>query len=154
MELVYFEVIERMKDIARLKNDSAVAKALTVTPQALSNYKKRGKLPSHLLIRFARAYGLSVDWLLTGEGQSHKAAMGGVSKAHEDSIKYGKEVAKSMDFAKLSADEIIYIGKLLKTMRDSNKATVAAIKASLDAFVAASEEGNSKAGDGKKIKEG
>ena len=45
MGVKYSDTIERMRWAGKLKNDSAVARVLGVTPQALSNYKKRGRAP-------------------------------------------------------------------------------------------------------------
>lgn len=69
MGLNYSELVERMRKAANLKNDSEVARALDITPQAMSNFKKKGDIPSDLVIRFARKFKLSVDRLLTGEGK-------------------------------------------------------------------------------------
>ncbi len=81
IEINYSDIIERMKQAGKLKNDSAVARVLGVTPQALSNYKKRGRMPTNLIIRFASLYELSVDWLLTGKGGMH---LGGRGRVAED----------------------------------------------------------------------
>jgi len=147
MGVSYIDIIERMRWAGKLKNDSAVARVLGVTPQALSNYKKRGEMPTDLVLRFANIYGLSVDWLLSGEGEMFKPGRGGDFAARgyhvaaEESSVYGKEGKefRPPDFASLSPDEIIYVGKLLKILRSSNKSTSAAIKYSVDAFLKASE---------------
>src|SRR3990167_2976422 len=62
-----FDVTDRMLEAARLKNHSALAADLGVTPQALSNYKRRGDFPAGLVIDFAAKHGLSIDWLVTGK---------------------------------------------------------------------------------------
>lgn len=147
MGVSYSDIIERMRWAGKLKNDSAVARVLGVTPQALSNYKKRGEMPTDLVLRFAGIYGLSVDWLITGEGEMYKAGRGGEFErksymiAAEDTSAYGKEGYQrtSGDMGGLSPDEIIYVGKLLKILRGSNPSTSAAIKYSVDAFLKASE---------------
>ncbi len=147
MGVSYSEIIERMRWAGKLKNDSAVARVLGVTPQALSNYKKRGEMPTDLVLRFANIYGLSVDWLISGEGEMYKpSARGEFEKktymiAAEETPHYGKEGGYGKpDVASLSADEIIYVGKLLKILRSSNKSTVTAIKYSVDAFLKAAEQ--------------
>jgi len=147
MGVSYSEIIERMRWAGKLKNDSAVARVLGVTPQALSNYKKRGEMPTDLVLRFANIYGLSVDWLITGDGEMYKAGRGGEFErktymiAAEDTSAYGKEGYQRPpgDMAGLSPDEIIYVGKLLKILRGSNQSTAAAIKYSVDAFLKAAE---------------
>lgn len=148
MGVSYSDIIERMRWAGKLKNDSAVARVLGVTPQALSNYKKRGEMPTDLVLRFANIYGLSVDWLIAGDGEMYKAGGGGAGLerkpymiAAEETTAYGKEgFQRVADFAALNADEIIYVGKLLKILRGTNKSTAAAIKYSVDAFLKASEQ--------------
>lgn len=144
MELDYAEIIDRMRWSARLKNDSAVARALSITPQALSNYKKRGTMPTNLIIKFSELYGLSVDWLLTGSAAMYKEGVepseemkqSGMTFAHENTLQYGKaELSKALDFSKLDPDEIIYIGKLLKIIRSDNEASIDAVKCNIDAFI-------------------
>ncbi len=145
MGVSYSEIIERMRWAGKLKNDSAVARVLGVTPQALSNYKKRGEMPTDLVLRFANIYGLSVDWLISGEGEMYRPGKGGeferkgYMSAAEETLLYGKELTRSPDLSALSPDEIIYVGKLLKILRSQNKSTAAAIKYSVDAFLRASE---------------
>ncbi len=137
MGVNYAEVIERMKESGRLKNDSRVARALGVTPQALSNYKKRGKIPADLVIRFSDIYGLYVDWLLTGEGTQYKAGYGdpnesdAVRSAREETLAYGN-LAK---FASLDPDEIICVGKLLKVLRSNEASSASALKWTIDAML-------------------
>ncbi len=113
---------------------------LEVTPQALSNYKKRGRMPTHLVIKFAFKYGLSVDWLLTGRGEVYREGMGGegvAGMAAEEGEGYGRDIARSMDFIQMTPEEIIYIGKLLKILRSDNGSTATALKCSIDAFLKA-----------------
>jgi len=143
MEINYSEIIERMKDAAGLKNDSAVARVLGVTPQALSNYKKRGRMPTSLIIKFASVFGLSVDWLLTGRGQQMPGAekRKGYMVAKEEGVPYGKEagIREGLDLTPLSPDEIIYVGKLLKVLRKAGSSTVTAMRWNIDAFLKATE---------------
>jgi len=84
MGVNYSDIIERMRWAGKLKNDSAVARVLGVTPQALSNYKKRGEMPTDLVLKFSNIYGLSVDWLISGEGDMQKPGLrgGGMAKGY------------------------------------------------------------------------
>ncbi len=69
MGVPYEEVAERLKAAGGCKNDSALARELGVTPQALSNYKKRGEFPADLAIKAADRFIVSLDWALRGEGE-------------------------------------------------------------------------------------
>ncbi len=141
MRLDYTEIMDRMKKGGRLKNDSAVARVLGVTPQALSNYKKRGKMPTNLIIKFASLYGFSVDWLLTGSGEVYREDSNPeYAVAREEcepyaGAPYESGGEKCLELAPLSPDEIIYVGKLLKVFRNSNISTTTAIKCSINAFL-------------------
>lgn len=149
MGVNYADIIERMRWAGKLKNDSAVARALGVTPQALSNYKKRGEMPTDLVLKFSNIYGLSVDWLITGEGDVYRPGSQGLDLggktymiAAEESATYGRQRGgngKGLELAALSPDEIIYVGKLLKILRGSNKSNAAAIRYTVDAFLKTAE---------------
>jgi hypothetical protein len=148
MRVKYSDVLERMKKSANLKNDSRLARLLGVTPQALSNYKKRSKVPSDLLIKFADMQGLSVDWLLSGEGPSSRVSSAeaeahGVAEADTTyELRSGMAVASLMNFAGLSPDELIYVGRLVKVLRSADKATAAVLRWTIDAFEKAVSSGS------------
>lgn len=133
MGVSYTEVIDRMKWAGRLKNDSAVARALDITPQALSNYKKRGDMPSNLILEFSERFGISLDWLVTGVGEVYRRTM-----AAEASAEYG--AAETID-----PEEIIYIGKLLKIIRAEDNSHSAAIKNAIDSVLFSMERTEVKA---------
>lgn len=149
MSVKYSDVLERMKKSASLKNDSHLARLLGVTPQALSNYKKRSKVPSDLLIKFADMQGLSVDWLLSGEGASSRggSADGVSSVAAEEAASYGvrpgMETASLMNFAEFSTDEVIYVGRLIRVLRNADEANSDVLKWTIDALEKAVEAGRS-----------
>jgi hypothetical protein len=139
MSISYADITDRMKLAGKLKNDSAIARVLDVTPQALSNYKKRGRMPMNLVLRFATLYSLSMDWLLTGKGETPKSLIAeGYPMTAEEIAPYGRdELARMSSLSNLNADEMIYVGKLLKILRSANKSAVTAMKCSVDAFLEA-----------------
>lgn len=69
MSLKFIETVERMKRATGLRTDTELARALDVTPGAISNFRKRGEIPTDLVISLSVKFKLSVDWLLTGEGE-------------------------------------------------------------------------------------
>ena len=137
MDTPYTHIVKRMMDATGLKNESAVAKVLGVTPQALSNYKKRGKMPPNLVLKFAFMYGLSVDWLLTGKGTMRMEEKSG-SVAAEEPARYSAEL-RGTDISQMTPDELIYVGKLLKVLQKGSPSIVGAVKFSIDAFLKAVE---------------
>jgi len=138
MGVNYLETIERMRWAGKLKNDSAVARVLGVTPQALSNYKKRGEMPTDLVLRFADIHGLSVDWLISGEGEMYRlgAEHDGYRMVAEEALSYGgDQMQKGCSFfGVLDPDEIILVGKLLKVMRSNDADLSSALKCTIEAF--------------------
>ncbi len=64
----YQEVISRIFWGTGLRNTSAIATKIGITPQALSNYKKRKLMPLGVVLQIANKYGMSMDWLLSGLG--------------------------------------------------------------------------------------
>ncbi|MFQ5737158.1 MAG: helix-turn-helix domain-containing protein [Thermodesulfobacteriota bacterium] len=128
MNLDYSEISERMLRAGGIMNSSQLARVLGVTPQALSNYKKRGGLPTSLLFKFAAIYEVSVDWLITGEGEIFRAA--------EQDAPYSGNA--SIELTGFTDEETTYIGKLLDVLRHSEETVVRAVKSSIDAFLDAS----------------
>jgi len=139
MGVNYLDTIERMRWAGKLKNDSAVARVLGVTPQALSNYKKRGEMPTDLVLRFAEIHSLSVDWLISGKGEMYRFGTGPEDYliAAEESVGYGQDLSHKgcAFFGTLDADEIILVGKLLKVLRCTDNNLSAALKCTLDTFL-------------------
>ncbi len=143
MGVKYSEIIEKMRWAGKLKNDSAVARRLGVTPQALSNYKKKGEMPTDLVLKFSKMYELSMDWLITGEGSVQKPGTSGKGLvsypvAGEETAPYAEGPAsagKDLDFNALDPDEIICVGKLLKILRGENNSNKNAIRFTIDAFL-------------------
>ena len=144
MVLNFNEIFGRMLDAGNIKNSSQMAKALGISPQAISNYRKKCLLPAGIIMKFAAKFGISVDWLLTGHGQAfHKPNASGkaarpcaitMSEAGHagDSEKDGH---CPMGVVPLSPEEVIYVGKLLKILRGAEISSAKSLTASIDAFL-------------------
>ena len=140
MDTNYSEIVERMKRAGGLKNDSAVARRLNLTPQALSNYKKKGRMPAGLVLKFAAIYGLSMDWLLTGSGRMHlekdadanlkDCAIGMLEMAGD-----GEGFLRAKSFSTLTPDEMVCVGKLLMLLRAENELAVAIARSTMDTLL-------------------
>ncbi|MBI4949818.1 MAG: helix-turn-helix domain-containing protein [Deltaproteobacteria bacterium] len=115
MRIVYSEVIERMRWVGKHKNNSSVARVLGVTPQALSNYKKKDKMPVSIVLKYSKLYGLSLDWLITGKGEIFNARPMAAGEAYE-----AAPGSVRMDLNSLSTDEMVYTTKLLRIFRGSD----------------------------------
>lgn len=115
-----FSIADRMKEAGRLKNDSALARDLGITPQALSNYKKRGDFPAHLVIDFAGKHGLSIDALLKTPEKAPELPVAALPG--------------------LTDDEQAYIAKALKVLRAPDATLGEVFRHSLDALAEGQEK--------------
>ncbi|WP_095149152.1 helix-turn-helix domain-containing protein [Pseudomonas sp. Irchel s3a18] len=69
-------VLARLKQITGTTTDASLSSALQVSPQTLSSWKGRDSMPYALCVDIAQTRGISLDWLLLGEGpvQRHTPA--------------------------------------------------------------------------------
>ncbi|WP_438281012.1 helix-turn-helix domain-containing protein [Pseudomonas alabamensis] len=61
-------VLERLKQLTDCQTDSALSRALGISPQTLSSWKVRESVPYALCVNLAARTGVSLDWLLLGKG--------------------------------------------------------------------------------------
>lgn len=61
-------VLTRLKLITGTSTDTALSSALNISPQTLSSWKGRDSTPYAICIDIAQTRGISLDWLLLGEG--------------------------------------------------------------------------------------
>lgn len=66
------DILDRIKEIKSLKTDTEMSKLFSVTPQTISTWRKRGTIPYNSLVTLCEREGMSLDWLLTGEGPMKK----------------------------------------------------------------------------------
>lgn len=69
-------VLARLKQATGTTTDVSLSSALQISPQTLSSWKGRDSTPYSLCVDFARARGISLDWLLLGEGPMLRPALG------------------------------------------------------------------------------
>ncbi|MBV7575653.1 helix-turn-helix domain containing protein [Pseudomonas sp. PDM32] len=61
-------VLARLKQVTGTKTDASLSSALQISPQTLSSWRGRDSTPYSLCVEIAQARGISLDWLLLGEG--------------------------------------------------------------------------------------
>ncbi len=66
-------VLERMKLVTQSATDSGLSSALGVSPQTVSSWKGRDSIPYAICVDLANKHGVSLDWLLVGEGPRLRA---------------------------------------------------------------------------------
>jgi len=65
-------ILNKIKQITNARTDADIARALSITPQALFSFKKQKKFPYELLIKYCFNNKISIDWLLSSEIKSEK----------------------------------------------------------------------------------
>ena len=63
-----FSTIERIKKALGAKNDSQAVEMLGYSAGTISSWKSRGKVPMKSLGKISQMTGVSIDWLISGEG--------------------------------------------------------------------------------------
>ncbi|WP_321851122.1 helix-turn-helix domain-containing protein [Pseudomonas paraveronii] len=61
-------VLDRLMTVFAVDSDSELARKLDVNRQTLGSWRSRQSIPYALCVNVSEAEGVSLDWLLTGEG--------------------------------------------------------------------------------------
>jgi hypothetical protein len=78
------EIITRLKQITATTTDSGLSERLGVSPQTLSSWKGRERMPYSLCIDLAEQHGISLDWLLTGVGPMRRSVESDASSSEPE----------------------------------------------------------------------
>lgn len=78
-------VLERLALVLGTKTGNQLAEALGVSPQTISSWKSRESVPYAQCVDVAREKGVSLDWLLTGEGPMLRSEVGRAAPANAES---------------------------------------------------------------------
>ena len=60
------ETLDRLLQGAGLRRDSQLAELLGVSPQAVSQARRKGRIPDGWVLKVAEKFGLSTDWIFFG----------------------------------------------------------------------------------------
>jgi hypothetical protein len=77
-------VLTRLKQITGTTSDASLSSALQISPQTLSSWKGRDSTPYSLCVDIARTRGISLDWLLLGEGPVLRPAPAQSAEENQD----------------------------------------------------------------------
>ncbi|HOT76524.1 MAG TPA: hypothetical protein PK467_12095 [Candidatus Wallbacteria bacterium] len=106
-------IIKKLKKYSGEKTDAGIARALKVTPQALSGFKKNDKFPPELLIRYCVKNKLSIDWMFGVEKRGRQASIGFESKL-DSSVNALKKAVLNKGGKKLTEEKLALIMKFMK----------------------------------------
>ncbi|RCX32097.1 helix-turn-helix domain-containing protein [Thioalbus denitrificans] len=62
------EVLDRLKEIEGVENDSDLANPLVVSKRLIASWKERNSVPWQVLFTYSRKHGISLDYILNGWG--------------------------------------------------------------------------------------
>lgn len=62
------DVLDRLHTVFGVKNDNQLGEAIQVNRSTLGNWRSRDSVPYTLCVDVALERGISLDWLLAGEG--------------------------------------------------------------------------------------
>lgn len=84
-------VLERLMTVFAVDSDSELARKLDVNRQTLGSWRSRQSIPYALCVNVSEIEGVSLDWLLTGEGTmvrgaASAASQGAVTSPQEEAI--------------------------------------------------------------------
>jgi hypothetical protein len=99
-----------------------VAESIKITDQAINNYKTQKKWPAVTLFKLAVEHGLSLDWLLTGEGPMRRDEKREMPAVNEQTHVYTSTAEKHVDVF-TQVREILESGDdfVIKALRDRLK---------------------------------
>ena len=78
-------VLDRLHQVFGVKNDNQLGDALQVNRSTLGNWRSRDSVPYTVCVDVALERGVSLDWLLTGEGPMRRAEVGRAATANAES---------------------------------------------------------------------
>jgi len=112
-----------MMQASGLRTSAGLAGALGVSPQAISNYRKRGAVPAYLIMKFSEKFEVSLDWLVRGKG----FPAGGARPVPR------LEVQEYLSGClPLSPEELVYVGMMLVVFRRGNRLSAGAVKSAVE----------------------
>jgi hypothetical protein len=62
-------VLDRLQQATGVKSDSALSRALDINRATLGNWRNRDSVPYSICVNFALEHGVSLNWLLAGQGR-------------------------------------------------------------------------------------
>ena len=77
------ETLDRLLQGAGLRRDSQLAELLGVSPQAVSQARRKGRIPDGWVLKVAEKFGLSTDWIFFGREPRQTGAGAAAELSHE-----------------------------------------------------------------------
>ncbi|KYO87163.1 helix-turn-helix transcriptional regulator [Pseudomonas aeruginosa] len=95
-------VVDRLLSVYGVKNDNQLSELLQIKRSTLGNWRSRDSVPYTVCVITAEERGVSLDWLLTGEGPMWR---GGDSQKVEETLTDPREQALLALWRELGEDD-------------------------------------------------
>lgn len=105
-ESTFDEVVTRVQKAIGADTQREVAESLGMSTGDFANRKKRGRVPLDRLAEFASSRSVSLDWLLTGEGEMYRTPR--IGDAYAAAPKPG-DALKAARFGKTAGDSAVQL---------------------------------------------
>jgi hypothetical protein len=83
-------VLNRLQRVYGVKNDNQLGERLKVNRSTLGSWVARDSVPYAICVEIAEEMGISLDWLLTGEGLMHRShetgGIQGAAQSHREEV--------------------------------------------------------------------
>jgi len=73
-------VLDRLQQAAGVKSDSALSRTLCINRATLGNWRNRNSVPYSICVDFSVKNGISLNWLLAGQGSMFFNGIGHVTE--------------------------------------------------------------------------
>lgn len=118
---VFSEQMERIRLVTGAYTQTELAVCLGIRQSSVSNAKRHGAVPAEWLLTLACSLNVNPDWILTGKGEMHLEAPGGI----HDGPEAAREIAEAMKAlrrlpSKVLADELLRRIALAESERPSH----------------------------------
>ena len=88
--MAFNEIWQRVEQETRIRSQKKLAEELSISRAVVSKWKNLNMFPVEWAYRIAQKYGLSTEWIMTGEGPKR------LSEAGEDKSQQEKEQPRGM----------------------------------------------------------
>ena len=100
------DILDRIMDFKSLRSDNKLADILNVSPNTVSTWRKRNSTPFIKIIEFCDHEGISLDYILTGEGEMIREDKRGslYNKVEDEDPEIAELLSRTMEILKSNTD--------------------------------------------------
>lgn len=103
-----YDTLDRLLHGAGLRRDSQLAEVLGVSPQAVSQARRKGRIPDGWVLKVATRFNLSTDWIFFGK-ESDGPSGNGANKDNEQRLAKGMSLFGEVHAGKANAIDLVMV---------------------------------------------